>query len=295
MAEAVVPVEVVAAVLLADGHVLLCRRSPNVAYPLQWEFPGGKVEPGESPEEALCRELAEELGIHATVGQELWQTEYAYPDGRHFLLRFFSVTHWEGTPTPRVGVDKLAWVLPTAVGMYPILEGDREFAIVLPWLLQPESYDADAIFMRIALLEAQRAYTQGEVPVGAVIVRQGRIIARGRNAVEHGRDATLHAEIVAIRQASAAIGRRLEECTLYVTLEPCPMCAGAIVWARIPRVVYGAPDLRAGACGTLYNIVQDERLNHRCSLRSGVLAEESAHLLRSFFRQLREEDRAVDP
>ncbi|MCS6965482.1 MAG: tRNA adenosine(34) deaminase TadA [Candidatus Kapabacteria bacterium] len=148
--------------------------------------------------------------------------------------------------------------------------------------------------MRIALLEAQRAYAEGEVPVGAVLTRDNRIIARGRNAVERAGDATFHAEMQALRQASQLLGRRLESCTLYVTLEPCPMCAGAIVWARIPRLVYGAPDSRAGACGTLYNIVQDERLNHRCSVRSGLLAEESSALLRQFFQQLRDKDRGVD-
>jgi tRNA(adenine34) deaminase len=166
---------------------------------------------------------------------------------------------------------------------------------VLPWLLNPEGVDADDVFMRVALLEAQRAYAEGEVPVGAIVVHHGRILARGRNAVEREQDATLHAEMQVIREASRHLGRRLEGCTLYVTLEPCPMCAGAIVWARIPRVVFAAADPRAGACGTLYNIVQDERLNHRCQLRGGVRAEEAAELLRRFFRQLREEERGVDP
>lgn len=289
------PTEVVAAVLFAEGHVLLCQRSQDVPYAQRWEFPGGKVEPGEEPQEALRRELAEELGIEAIIGPELWQTDYDSPDGLCFRLRFFAVEQWQGTPCPGAGIDQLAWVPPDAVHHYDILDGDREFSFVLPWLLHPDLLDADELFMQIALLEARRAYAEGEVPVGAVLVRHGRIVARGRNAVERGRDATLHAELQAIRRASALLGRRLEECTLYVTLEPCPMCAGAIVWARIPRLVYGAPDPRAGACGTLYNIVQDERLNHRCALRGGVLAEESAHLLRSFFRQRREESRGVDP
>ncbi len=289
------PVEVVAAVLLSEGHVLLCRRARDVPYAQRWEFPGGKIEAGENPEEALRRELAEELDIEATIGPELWQTDYDAPDGSCFRLHFFAVERWQGIPRPQAGVDQLAWVPAEAVEQYDILEGDREFALVLPWLLNPKLCDADELFMRVALLEARRAYAEGEVPVGAVLVRNGRIVARGRNAVERGGDATLHAEMLAIRRASALLGRRLEGCTLYVTLEPCPMCAGAIVWARIVRLVYGAPDLRAGACGTLYNIVQDERLNHRCQVHGGVRAEESADLLRSFFRQRREQSRGVDP
>lgn len=280
--------------LVTDGRVLLCQRSPEVPYPLQWEFPGGKIETGEAPEEALRRELAEELGISVQVGRKLWCSEVSYPDGKSFRLHFYAIERWQGTPRARMGIAQLAWVPVAELQQYDILEGDREFCWVLPWLLDPGSVDADEVFMRIALAEAQRAYAEGEVPVGAVIVWRGCLIARGRNAVERGGDATLHAEMQAIRQASQQLGRRLEECTLYVTLEPCPMCAGAIVWARIPRVVFAAADPRAGACGTLYNIVQDPRLNHRCQLRAGVLAEEAAELLRRFFRQLREENRAVD-
>ncbi|MEN3026098.1 MAG: tRNA adenosine(34) deaminase TadA [Chlorobiota bacterium] len=294
MADAMTAVDVVAGVLVSDQHVLLCQRAPDVPYPLQWEFPGGKVEPNESPEEALRRELREELGIAAQVGANLWLTEFEYPDGKRFRLHFYAVERWTGVPQPRTGISQVAWAPLSDLERYNVLEGDREFCLVLPWLLDPTSVETDVLFMRIALLEAQRAFHEGEVPVGAVIVRDGRIVARGRNAVERGGDATLHAEVNAIRQASKHLGRRLEGCTLYVTLEPCPMCAGAIVWSRIQRLVYGAPDLRAGACGTLYNIVEDERLNHRCAVRRGVLAEESAALLRRFFQQLRAEDRGVD-
>ncbi len=289
------PVEVVAGVLSADGQILLCQRAPEVPYPLRWEFPGGKIEEGESPEEALRRELGEELGIHARIGDKLWETDFCYPDGKYFRLHFYAVPDWQGTPRPRAGIAHLAWVAPQELERYDVLEGDREFCLVLPWLLNPSAVDADTVFMRTALLQAQQAYSEGEVPVGAVIVHNGRIIARGRNAVERGGDATLHAEMQAIREASRHLGRRLEGCTLYVTLEPCPMCAGAIVWARIPRLVFGTIDPRAGACGTLYNIVHDERLNHRCDVRGGVLAEEAAELLRRFFRELREEEhRGVD-
>jgi tRNA(adenine34) deaminase len=295
MSGAVVWREVVAAVILCDGRVMLCQRAEDVPYPLQWEFPGGKVEEGESHEQALQRELSEELGLtHVRVGRRLWSSEALYPDGKGFRLHFYAVEDYSGIPTARSGIAALRWVKPEELLQYEVLEGDREFCIVLPWLLHPERVDADEVFMRVALLEAQRAAAEGEVPVGAVLVRSGEIVARGRNAVERGADATLHAELIAIRQASAKLGRRLLECTLYVTLEPCPMCAGAIVWSRIPRLVFAASDPRAGACGTLYNIVQDERLNHRCQVRSGVLAEESAALLRSFFQRLRADESGVE-
>jgi len=241
----------------------------------------------------LRRELAEELNVHAHIGEELWHSQAEYPDGMRFHLRFYRVS-WDGTAEARAGIAQLRWVPLSELEHYDVLEGDREFCLVLPWLLDPENVDADDVFMRVALLEAQRAYAEGEVPVGAIVVHHGRILARGRNAVERKQDATLHAEMQVIREASRHLGRRLEGCTLYVTLEPCPMCAGAIVWARIPRVVFAAADPRAGACGTLYNIVQDERLNHRCQLRGGVRAEESAELLRRFFQQLREQERGVD-
>ncbi len=143
--------------------------------------------------------------------------------------------------------------------------------------------------MREALREAEAAAADGEVPVGAVIVKDGEIIARGRNRKETTPDATAHAEIIAIRTACEALRVwRLTGCDLYVTLEPCPMCAGAVVKARIRRLVYGAVDPKAGACESLYRIPQDERLNHQVEeMVGGVLAEESEALLKPFFQQLR--------
>ena len=143
-------------------------------------------------------------------------------------------------------------------------------------------------FMREALAEAQLAYDLGETPIGAVIVRDGDIIARAHNLRESQRDATAHAELLAIRQANQILGGwRLTRCSLYVTLEPCPMCAGAIVQARIPQVVFAAHDKKAGACGSLMDLVRDERLNHQVELTSGILANESSQLLSRFFVELR--------
>ena len=139
-----------------------------------------------------------------------------------------------------------------------------------------------------ALKLAQQASACGEVPVGAIIVRHGQAIAQAHNQRETTKDPTAHAELLAIQLAADVIGDwRLTETTLYVTLEPCPMCAGAIVLARIPRVVYGAADAKAGAVNTLFNLLQDERLNHRAEIISGLLAEESSQLLKSFFRDRR--------
>jgi tRNA(adenine34) deaminase len=140
----------------------------------------------------------------------------------------------------------------------------------------------------MALREAERALEEEEVPVGAVLVREGRLIGRGHNRVEALQDPTAHAEIIAIGAGCEAMGsRRLEGCTLYVTLEPCPMCAGAVVLARIPRLVFGASDPKSGACGSLMNLVQDDRLNHRVALTSGVLDLACSELLRAFFERLR--------
>jgi tRNA(adenine34) deaminase len=154
--------------------------------------------------------------------------------------------------------------------------------------------EADAIreederWMRLALEEARAAEALGEVPVGAVVVKGGEVVARGHNLTHTLQDPTTHAEMVAIRRAAEATGHwRLLDCTLYVTLEPCTMCSGAIVLSRIPRLVYGAPDPKAGMCGSLQNLVQDPRLNHRVELVPGVLAEECGELLRAFFRARR--------
>lgn len=146
----------------------------------------------------------------------------------------------------------------------------------------------DERMMRQALREAEAALETGDVPVGAVIVHDGQIVGRGRNQRELLQDPTAHAEMIAITAAAEAVGSwRLIGCTLYVTLEPCTMCAGAIVNGRIERVVFGATDPKAGACGSVYNIVEDARLNHRAKLASGVLAQECADLLREFFSKQR--------
>jgi len=146
----------------------------------------------------------------------------------------------------------------------------------------------DAYWMKLALAEASRALKEGEVPVGAVIVQDDKIIGRGRNQVEAFQDPTAHAEMVAITAAADTLqSRRLLDTTLYVTLEPCAMCAGAIVLARIPRVVFGAYDPKAGACGTLLNILADTRLNHQSEVIGGVLADQCGYILSDFFQQLR--------
>ena len=143
-------------------------------------------------------------------------------------------------------------------------------------------------WMEFALREAELAYKRKEVPVGAVIVRDNRIIGKGYNQIESLNDPTAHAEIIAITAAAANLeSRRLENCTLYVTLEPCTMCAGAIVLARIPRLVYGASDPKAGACGTLYDIVQDKRLNHRVETVRGISEAKCGGLLKDFFEKVR--------
>ena len=146
----------------------------------------------------------------------------------------------------------------------------------------------DERWMRLALEEAHRAEALGEVPVGAVVVRGGEVVARGHNLTHTLQDPSAHAEMVAIRRAAEATGHwRLLDCTLYATLEPCAMCSGAIVLARIPRLVYGAPDPKAGMCGSLENLVQERRLNHRVELVPGVMAEECGEVLRAFFRARR--------
>lgn len=146
----------------------------------------------------------------------------------------------------------------------------------------------DERFMREALAFAKIAFSEREVPVGAVVVREGRMIGRGRNRREALSDPTHHAEIEALRGAAEALMTwRLTGATLYATVEPCPMCAGAAVNARIARIVFGCPDPKAGYCGTLGNIPQDPRLNHRSSVEGGVLASESAELLKMFFQARR--------
>jgi tRNA(adenine34) deaminase len=153
---------------------------------------------------------------------------------------------------------------------------------------------SDQHFMREALRQARRAEAADEVPVGAVIVHDGHVIARAHNQVETLKDATAHAELLAITQASQAIGGwRLENCTLYVTKEPCPMCAGAIVLSRLQRLVYGAADLKGGGAGSLFNIVAHPSLNHRVETTAGILTDECAALLKAFFAGKRRPENAA--
>lgn len=154
--------------------------------------------------------------------------------------------------------------------------------------LTSEQWKFDEWMIRQALAEAKLAEEVDDVPIGAVVVHQGRIIGRGHNQREQLQDPTAHAEMIALTAASAGLGSwRLEGCTLYVTLEPCVMCAGAIVLARIERLVFGADDPKAGACGSVYNVVDDERLNHRVGVDRGILADECSKLLSDFFAKQR--------
>lgn len=150
-------------------------------------------------------------------------------------------------------------------------------------------HDAEAQAMSAALTEARAALATGDVPVGAVVLGpDGTVVGRGRNAREATGDPTAHAEMIALRQAAARLGRwRLDDCTLVVTLEPCAMCAGAVVLARVPRLVLGAWDPKAGACGSVHDLVRDRRLNHRVEVVAGVLADECGEVLRAFFAEHR--------
>ncbi|RKL64825.1 tRNA adenosine(34) deaminase TadA [Salipaludibacillus neizhouensis] len=154
--------------------------------------------------------------------------------------------------------------------------------------VKPRWIEEDETFMKEAILEAEKAGQNGEVPIGAVLVQDSTIISRGKNSREKDQLSTGHAEMIAIQRGCLAKGNwRLEGCTLYVTLEPCPMCAGAIVQSRITRVVYGAADPKAGCCGTLMNLLDEPRFNHQVAITSGVLEEETAVLLKDFFREIR--------
>jgi tRNA(adenine34) deaminase len=148
--------------------------------------------------------------------------------------------------------------------------------------------DDDTRYMNYALKEAEKAFDQGEVPVGCVIVHQGGIIGKAHNQRETLQDPTAHAEVIAITQAAARLGSwRLEDTRLYVTLEPCAMCSGAIILARIPCVIFGAMDPKAGCCGSLMNLLEDSRFNHRPDLLPGLMADECGGILTSFFREIR--------
>ncbi|MCO0600966.1 tRNA adenosine(34) deaminase TadA [Peribacillus butanolivorans] len=146
----------------------------------------------------------------------------------------------------------------------------------------------DAYYMKLALKEAEKAQMLNEVPIGALIVIDDQIVSRGHNLRETEQNATAHAELLAINEACGSLGSwRLEKATLYVTLEPCPMCAGAILQSRVKRVVFGAHDPKAGCAGTFMDLLQDERFNHQCEVTSGVLRDECGGILTAFFRELR--------
>jgi tRNA(adenine34) deaminase len=151
------------------------------------------------------------------------------------------------------------------------------------------------MWMGFALEEARQALAHDDVPVGAVVVREGELLARAHNRREADTDPTAHAEVLAVRAAARALGSwRLDGCTLYVTLEPCTMCAGALVLARLPELVFGAPDPKAGAVGSLFDLARDPRLNHRIEAIGGVLAEDCGNLLTTFFRARRARSRRED-
>jgi tRNA(adenine34) deaminase len=159
-------------------------------------------------------------------------------------------------------------------------------------MIEPPS---DEYFMREALRQALKAGKADEVPVGAVIVRAGKVIARAHNQVELLKDATAHAEMLALTQAEAGVGDwRLTDCDLYVTKEPCAMCAGAIVHTRVRRVIFGCADPAAGAAGSVINLLQMPTLNHRCDIAAGVLQDECAEILQSFFRERRDARNKID-
>jgi tRNA(adenine34) deaminase len=154
----------------------------------------------------------------------------------------------------------------------------------------------DLTFMQVALEEAARAAAVGEVPIAALIVQDGRVLAQAHNYRELWQDPTAHAEVIAIRAAARTLGTwRLTNTTLYVTIEPCSMCIGAIILARVPRVVFGAWDQKAGACGSLFDLPSEPKLNHRVAVTGGILEEESQALIQNFFKNLREASPATKP
>jgi tRNA(adenine34) deaminase len=153
----------------------------------------------------------------------------------------------------------------------------------------------DDYYMGLALNEAQKAFAIGEVPIGAVLVMDGQVVASGYNMRESWHDATAHAEMIAIREACQKLKRwRLTGLTLYVTIEPCPMCAGALVMSRIDRLVYGSADVKAGAIDSLFNIAQNEALNHRMVVVSGIRTDECTQIMQDFFRQRRKKKNKID-
>jgi tRNA(adenine34) deaminase len=186
--------------------------------------------------------------------------------------------------------------VPVTTGLWPVKLLDRRVSYKLDgpqgrgYTLKMLEPLPDEYFMREALRQAERAYEADEVPVGAVIMRDGKIIARAHNQVELLKDATAHAEMLALTQAEAAVGDwRLTDCDLYVTKEPCAMCAGALVHTRIRRVVFGCADPVAGAAGSVLNLLQMPGFNHKCDITSGLLQDECVALLQNFFRRRRDE------
>lgn len=267
-----------------ENRVLIGKRRSGNRYAYRWEFPGGKVERFETPEQALCRELAEELGIEVVHFELLLTLEHRYNDGGQFRIWYFLVNAWKGQPKTPAWEDA-AWVTLDMMRSYPIFDANRR---IIPHLDARLAMSPDERYMKVALDLAESAAHRDEVPVGCIIVRDGAIIGAAHNRTEALANATAHAEILAIYDAMRTIGSKwLEGATLYVTLEPCPMCAGAIVLARIARVVFGAHDPKAGACETLFTLTSDRRLNHRAEVCGGVLAERAEALLQEFFRRRR--------
>ena len=173
---------------------------------------------------------------------------------------------------------------PSRAPKFPSSNGTRSARIDV----SAHFFPRDEYFMRLALREAARALEHDDVPIGAVVVHEGEVIGAGHNERELRADPTAHAEMIALREAARALGSwRVLDAVIYVTLEPCAMCAGAIVLARVPRVVFGATDPKAGAAGSVLNVLEEPRLNHRPQVASGLLAEESAELLRAFFASRR--------
>lgn len=151
-------------------------------------------------------------------------------------------------------------------------------------------------FMKEALMEANKALSVDEVPIGAVIVKDGQIIGRGHNLMESSKDPTAHAEILAIKEAAACLGGwRLVDCEMYVTIEPCSMCAGASVLARLKKVTIGTLDIKSGACGSIFNILQDERLNHQVEIETGIMKQECEEIMKTFFKKLRRKKSEEEP
>ncbi len=167
-------------------------------------------------------------------------------------------------------------------------ESDQKNAIFINNVFPLNFFEKHSRFMRQALMEAEKALLHDDVPVGAVIVHNNQIIGRGHNQVEQLKDPTAHAEVIAVTAACETINDKfLTDCTLYVTLEPCPMCAGALVWSRVSKMVIGSLDAKAGACGSVFNIASNDKLNHKIEILHSVLEDECSELLRRFFRARR--------